>query len=673
MVRSHHIGVAVILAAMLTALAACGGGGGGSAPPPPTIVVTVTAPSATLKLGESQTYTATVTGTGNTAVTWSAGGAGCSGAACGSITSGGVYTAPQIVPQPAVVLITATLQADTSRTGSAGLTIGSDVAVSVWPPTARVTVGSSRPFIRMLTGSSEQGATWTVSGTGCTGAQCGSVGSDGVYVAPAQVPAGDASVQVRATAVADVSRSAQATVTLQASDAASLNHAYAYLWRGYSAGHPAHLVGRVALDGAGGVSAGVLDGTWTAGAHSLDYPLSGTYSLGADGRGTLATSPVAFSIAVPTAGEHFYMQGFYVGPLRGTGVALRQDPAAFSAATLSGNYVFLFDGWSAAETPLASVGRFTADGNGNLSAGTLDTNDGTSGVIDSRSFTGTYTVSTSGRGTATFVIPGLGSRNYLLHVVSADRVIISSVDLVSATLPLQAGIAYRQSVGPFSAASLAGSYVLDLTARNSAASAVATVGRLTSLGTGTIDGLYDRNDNYAMSPLGAQPISASYTLAANGRGLLDATTLVRAVFYMVSPDKALLLEAPGSNPARVQTGMLQRQAVMPYAAADLVGRFAAMTMPPLLVNSVTMTGTTAYTAGAVTSAIDIASPCALTPAAGSSAQWTVSSSGHIDVRASGVQHAAGWLIDPVRYVMVLQRPSAGAACDEVVHNVTAAQ
>ena len=82
----------------LALLAACGGGGGGSSSggggTGPTVHVTVTststAPTPTVTTNGSITFTATVTGTSNTTVTWSV----QEGASGGSITSGGVYTAP---------------------------------------------------------------------------------------------------------------------------------------------------------------------------------------------------------------------------------------------------------------------------------------------------------------------------------------------------------------------------------------------------------------------------------------------------------------------------------------------------------------------------------------------------------------------------------------------------
>ncbi len=61
-----------------------------SAPPPPPIAVTITPSTGAVNACQTVTFTATVTGTPNTTVSWSV----QEGAAGGTITSGGVYTAP---------------------------------------------------------------------------------------------------------------------------------------------------------------------------------------------------------------------------------------------------------------------------------------------------------------------------------------------------------------------------------------------------------------------------------------------------------------------------------------------------------------------------------------------------------------------------------------------------
>ena len=56
--------------------------------------------------------------------------------------------------------------------------------------------------------------TWSMSGTGCTGAACGTLDSNtGLFTAPALVP-NPATVTVTATSVADPTKSDTCTVTL---------------------------------------------------------------------------------------------------------------------------------------------------------------------------------------------------------------------------------------------------------------------------------------------------------------------------------------------------------------------------------------------------------------------------------------------------------------------------
>ncbi|MBS2021171.1 MAG: Ig-like domain-containing protein, partial [Deltaproteobacteria bacterium] len=78
------------------------------------ISVSPTAPS--VAVSATQQFTATVTGTSNTDVTWSI----TQGAAGGTITSGGLYTAPATTGTYNVV---ATSAADTSKSASATVTV----------------------------------------------------------------------------------------------------------------------------------------------------------------------------------------------------------------------------------------------------------------------------------------------------------------------------------------------------------------------------------------------------------------------------------------------------------------------------------------------------------------------------------------------------------------------
>ena len=73
--------------------------------------------------GTTVQYTATVTGTANTAVTWSVNGVAGGNSTVGAISTSGLYTAPTAAPTPPTVVVTATSQADTSHSASTTLTL----------------------------------------------------------------------------------------------------------------------------------------------------------------------------------------------------------------------------------------------------------------------------------------------------------------------------------------------------------------------------------------------------------------------------------------------------------------------------------------------------------------------------------------------------------------------
>jgi uncharacterized protein (DUF1800 family) len=82
----------------------------GAAPPAP-VSVTVNPPNTNVALSVTAQFSATVAGTANTAVTWSA--------TAGSITVAGLYTAPAAMPASQVVTVTATSSADNTKSGKA--------------------------------------------------------------------------------------------------------------------------------------------------------------------------------------------------------------------------------------------------------------------------------------------------------------------------------------------------------------------------------------------------------------------------------------------------------------------------------------------------------------------------------------------------------------------------
>jgi len=104
----------LLLAALLS------GCGGNSGTTPPSISISVAPGSAFVAPGGPQQFTANVTGTTSTAVTWQVNGVAGGSAANGTITSNGLYTAPNTAGS---VTVTAVLQSDSTKSGSSKVTV----------------------------------------------------------------------------------------------------------------------------------------------------------------------------------------------------------------------------------------------------------------------------------------------------------------------------------------------------------------------------------------------------------------------------------------------------------------------------------------------------------------------------------------------------------------------
>ncbi len=89
----------------------------------PKVMVAVCPATASLQTNGSQNFTASVANTSNSAVTWEVNGVAGGSASLGTITSGGVYTAPASVPSGGTVTVEAVSAADTSVQSTTTVTI----------------------------------------------------------------------------------------------------------------------------------------------------------------------------------------------------------------------------------------------------------------------------------------------------------------------------------------------------------------------------------------------------------------------------------------------------------------------------------------------------------------------------------------------------------------------
>ena len=136
-------------------------------------------------------------------MTWSVLG----GTSNGTISTTGLYFAPTTVPTPAQVTITATSQADPSKSASANVII--QIGVQVFPQAVTLQVLGIQQFNVNVTGTSNPAVTWSVVG----GSANGTIGSSGFYTAPATVP-NPAQVTVKAISQVDTTQFGTATVTV---------------------------------------------------------------------------------------------------------------------------------------------------------------------------------------------------------------------------------------------------------------------------------------------------------------------------------------------------------------------------------------------------------------------------------------------------------------------------
>ena len=198
---------------------------------PESVVVSVTPSSASVPVSQTAQFNVSVQNESqNKGVTWTLtqSGISCS-PACGMVSTAetsATYHAPANVPQGSTVVLTATSLADSTKSGSAQITVSaqapSAISVSLVPISASVPLSQTQPFTAAVQNDSQnEGVTWTLtqSGAACAPA-CGSIigftSQTAIYSSPAGIIPNPPTVTITATSLADGTRSASATITIGA-------------------------------------------------------------------------------------------------------------------------------------------------------------------------------------------------------------------------------------------------------------------------------------------------------------------------------------------------------------------------------------------------------------------------------------------------------------------------
>ena len=189
-------------------------------------------------------------------------------------------------------------------------------------------------------------------------------------------------------------------------------------------GGPFAAGGILTSDGAGNISSGLEDFN-DAGSVSTNIGLTGTYSLAANGRGTLTmtTGVGTFTFVLyPSSGGVLVLETD--AQFLTSGTALQQQTAAFTNATLTGTYGINFSGVTS-NGEFDSIAEFTSDGASKLS-GIIDQNN--AGAISfGQGFSGTFSAASNGRTTMS-VQTTLGTQNLVVYMVDGTRALFVEID-----------------------------------------------------------------------------------------------------------------------------------------------------------------------------------------------------------------------------------------------------
>lgn len=435
------VSLVALTVAGLMSLAACGGGssgnggGGGGNPTPSSNGLTIYPSIASVPVGGTADFTGYVPSDSTATVTWAV-----TGSSNGSITGAGVYTAPASVPSPAEVAVTAT-SGNFSATAVVTITAAQGIAVS--PAAASVLAGSVTPFTATSNGAIAAGVTWEVNGTAGGDSVHGTIDINGNYTAPLTPPPGGSTV-----VTASVGGNAGTSTVTVVFSSLSLSGPYSFSYSGADSTTGFLLVtGNFTASPVAGTDGGTIAGTEDAidgSSLQAGEAITGTFTVGPDGRGTMTISTGETWQFCLASTEHALLINFNTGVASGSGTI----DQLFTTKTPLGNglrYVFQVTGLDINGNPVGIAGAFGSLGSDALAPttnvldmndsatpnGTVTTDDTTltgSFSLDPGNLTGTITLTSTDLGVLTTGAAATTSIIFDMYVASDNHIRIIEVD-----------------------------------------------------------------------------------------------------------------------------------------------------------------------------------------------------------------------------------------------------
>ena len=373
---------------------------------------------------------------------------------------------------------------------------------------------------------------------------------------------------------------------------ASLTGQYAFSMSGRNSGTGAFIgrIGSISADGKGHITSGledVLNLDTGAPASQLTFS-DGTYQIQSSGRGLIVLNLTAGGTLQLSLALKSNVQGLVVqsdGAASTSGSLNLQTPAQFSGNAMNGKYVFSFSGISFAGAPpsvISTVGEFAADGNGNVTGGTVDVNDGSFKPSGAISLTPTtYQLDTNGNGTNFGRgMMTLNGKSYAFYIVNSTRLAMLEED---STGGAEGDAILQIGAIPAQNSDLKGSFVF-LTGGSIATGNFGPIARLGRMNTDGLGGVasvvFDENGdgNNTHISESSNLSNATYSIdtanAGSGRGTFtfhnSSTGTVSYVFYFYSPTRAVLQDVSASI---VSDGELMAQSGAPFTTTSTAGNY----------------------------------------------------------------------------------------------------
>ena len=260
-----------------------------------------------------------------------------------------------------------------------------------------------------------------------------------------------------------------------------------------------------------------------------------------------------------------------------------QSNMGVNNAELNGNYAFSFRGHSGNATVssvFGAVGRFTANGAGNLTNGELDTNT-VSGGGANQSFTGTYSIGADNRGVMTLNFSGSTAKLAFAMMANGNAQFIE-FDASGGTGTIGSGTMEKADTTAYSTARITGDYAFGASGFDNTNNRSAIEGRFTSNGTGALTSAAGDVNAYGIDyPITFTAANYTVTNTATGRGTMHmAFTFggtpdsMNFVFYVVNSGKLFVMESDAvttATPLLNGVVMLQHTPAGGFSNASLNG------------------------------------------------------------------------------------------------------